>query len=108
MTEDVYECTKCGACCAKPGKITIFRKEIYDGLKEVINPALAKSTMPFGKDYTFIPNNDNSPRCLHLQGELGKNVACKIYSDRPAFCRMYEPGSTLCKKVRREVLGIIE
>ena len=41
--------------------------------------------------------NEQPPRCIALQGEVGKQVACAIYELRPSTCRefnMFEEDGT--------------
>jgi Fe-S-cluster containining protein len=40
------------------------------------------------------------PRCHALQGEVGGQVACGVYSARPAPCREVTPGDEKCNRAR--------
>lgn len=33
--------------------------------------------------------NQKRPRCIALDGEIGQNVACRIYAQRPSPCRHF-------------------
>jgi Fe-S-cluster containining protein len=44
-------------------------------------------------------------RCVALTGEVGCNVGCSIYNNRPKACRAFVPGSALCYEAR-EAAGI--
>lgn len=38
--------------------------------------------------------------CSALEGEIGREVSCGIYPDRPKACRDFEAGSMECKLTR--------
>ena len=87
-------CTRCGACCAS------FRVSFYwaeaearglpEPFYELLTPVLAcmKGT------------NSNSPHCMALAGEVGKQVNCTVYEHRTAPCREVQPGDAQCLKAR--------
>ena len=87
-------CQQCGACCA------YFRVSFYwaearerglpDSLIERVNAHVACMAGTGGP----------APRCAALHGEIGKAVACGVYSLRPAPCRELEPGDEKCNKAR--------
>lgn len=39
-------------------------------------------------------------RCVALTGEVGENVACGIYAQRPSPCREFTAGDYACNKAR--------
>lgn len=39
-------------------------------------------------------------RCGQLKGKLGDDVSCGVYEDRPAMCKLFEPGSDKCLRAR--------
>ena len=41
--------------------------------------------------------------CIALEGELGKDVTCTIYPDRPSTCRVFEAGSEACLRLRENL-----
>jgi len=55
-------------------------------------------------DYPLMKTTNN--RCVALTGKVGCAVGCSIYNDRPAACRSFVPGSTLCREARKAA-GII-
>ncbi len=96
-------CMSCGACCAH------YRVSFYWGesnaapggfvpveFTEQVNPQMLcmKGT------------NNYPPRCAALRGEVGKQVSCAIYENRPTTCRefnVYEldgTPNTRCFKLR--------
>lgn len=104
MGED--HCTRCGACCAS------FRVDFHvselasrnaaggvpDALSLVLTPTLCRMR---GTD-------DGPPRCVALEGEVGRSVRCTIYADRPSPCRDFAPyaalgiGEDACDRARRQ------
>lgn len=95
-------CQQCGACCA------FFRVSFYwaeapegglpDELIERVTPHLA----------CMAGTNQPTPRCEALQGEVGRQVTCTVYTARPSPCREVQPGSEKCNRARaRHGLGEI-
>ena len=39
----------------------------------------------------MLGTNQSAPRCIALQGEIGKAVACSIHSQRSSVCRDFTP-----------------
>lgn len=94
-------CSSCGLCCAH------FRVSFYCGEVEggtggfvpkdkviMINPVMA----------AMKGTNDVNKRCVALEGELGKDVKCSIYHNRPSSCRefpVYEQDGSVNKDCQR-------
>ncbi len=106
-----YDCQTCGACCRnyETVEVSVYDKN-FEWLKEN-NYLIAK---PF--DYydapskkQKIPRNvfqmrlavsedtDNSKRCIALAGNVGEQVKCSIYENRPNTCRTFEAASIKCR-----------
>jgi Fe-S-cluster containining protein len=87
-------CQQCGACCAS------FRVSFYwaeaperglpDAIVEKLNPHLA----------CMAGTNQPAPHCRALEGAVGQNVTCSVYSQRPSPCREVEPGDAKCNQAR--------
>jgi Fe-S-cluster containining protein len=87
-------CLQCGACCAT------FRVSFYwsdatvwglpESLTERVNPWLS----------CMAGTNQPAPRCRALEGVVGKEVTCVVYSQRPSPCREVQPGDEKCSKAR--------
>ena len=65
--------------------------------------------MPAGLTFPLTTNlvrmrgsHDFPPRCVALEGEIGRNVRCGIYQRRPGPCQELESGSDACKRARRK------
>lgn len=44
--------------------------------------------------------NQTSPRCQALKGDIGENVACTVYEQRPSPCREVQAGGEKCNRAR--------
>jgi uncharacterized protein len=93
-------CQQCGACCA------FFRVSFYwaegphrglpDSAVERLNAHMA----------CMAGTNQPEPRCHALQGQIGKQVTCRVYAARPSPCRELQPGDEKCNQARaRHGLG---
>ncbi len=108
----VPDCLICGACCASP-----FVGQGYIRLDPDEEARLARKGLPVleivpGPEdrLVLLGTKDNAERihvCVALTGQLGKQVACSIYEQRPLLCRQFEAGSAECYEARR-ALGISE
>ncbi len=81
-------CISCGACCAH------FRVQFY--WREA-NAGESDHVVPHGffeELTTFLrcmagTAKKHRPKCLGLQGRIGQNAVCSIYSCRPTPCREF-------------------
>jgi len=86
----MYDCQSCGACCSHRWSWPLLKKDRSDAKnipKELVR-----------EDYPLMKTINN--RCVALSGEIGCNVSCNIYNDRPSACQKFESGSDLCKEAR--------
>lgn len=79
-------CTSCGACCA------FFRVSFYWG-----ECGEGSALMPTDKVEQISPHlvamkgtNQKSPRCVNLDGAIGKSVGCSLYEKRSTSCREFD------------------
>ncbi len=84
---EVTPCLTCGACCAT------FRVSFYwsetDPSVGGITPAAY--TAPISAHLVAMLGTDcASPHCIALQGEVGKQVSCRIYEQRSSTCRQFD------------------
>lgn len=104
MADD--HCTRCGACCAA------FRVDFH--ISDLASRS-ASGGVPDGMSVTLTPSlcrmrgtDDGPPRCVALEGEIGRSVRCTIYADRPSPCRDFAPYAALaigeegCDRARRK------
>lgn len=81
-------CIECGACCAN------FRVSFHwsEAAIEQGGATPAELTTKVSPHHVAMRGTcGESPRCLALEGEIGKRVACRIYAQRPSPCREFEP-----------------
>jgi len=77
-------CLRCGACCAF-FRASFYWSECDDATPGGVPAELTENLPPFRR--VFKGTNQNHPRCIALQGEIGKEVACSIYERRASVCR---------------------
>ena len=90
----MHPCQPCGACCAA-FRVSFYWSEaaergLPDSLTGQLNPWLGRMN----------GTNQSSPRCQALQGEVGRETCCNVYSQRPSPCREVEPGDEKCRTAR--------
>src|SRR5690606_33534367 len=97
MSTDL-NCQQCGACCAQ------FRVAFYWGESD----EAPGGTVPSALTEPLRPNvlclrgtNGARPRCEALLGDIGGQVGCAIYAQRPSPCRKVMPGDPQCMRARR-------
>lgn len=89
---DADHCLYCGACCA------FFRVSFYWVEGEAIPEDFQEQLTPV---YSCMKGtNQKQPRCIALQGEIGQQVQCSIYSVRSSSCREVQIGDQQCAKAR--------
>ncbi len=81
-------CLSCGACCA------FYRCSFY--WREASDQTPGGAPVEWTEDLTPIyramkGTNDARPRCIALEGEIGKAVRCVIYDRRPTPCHAFPP-----------------
>jgi uncharacterized protein len=87
-------CQQCGACCAA-FRVSFYWPEATErALPEVCTERVSAHRV------SMVGTNRPSPRCLALQGAIGRQVACLVYAMRPSPCREVQPGDEKCNKAR--------
>ena len=86
-------CERCGACCAS------YRVDFHPA---ELAKAAGGPGVPIGMAIPLTPKlmrmkgtDDASPRCIALSGEIGCQVGCTIYADRPSPCHEFNPWAAL-------------
>ena len=91
-------CTSCGACCAAY-RVDFHRLDL-DAAPGGAVPA--ELTFPLTANLVRMRGSDDfPPRCVALEGEVGREVRCAIYTNRPGPCVELEAGSEACNRARR-------
>ncbi len=96
-------CTACGACCASY-RVSFYWAEADVATGGTVPVEMTERITPhqIAMKGTAVPK----PRCVALQGTVGEQVFCGIYSHRPSVCRNFsvawENGESneLCDKAR--------
>ncbi|MEC5341589.1 YkgJ family cysteine cluster protein [Brenneria populi] len=83
MSDNV--CMNCGACCAY-FRVSFYWAEADDGAGAV-PVTLTEPLTPFLR--CMQGTNGKTPRCAALTGDIGENVSCSIYLNRPSPCREF-------------------
>jgi uncharacterized protein len=81
-------CQQCGACCAA------FRVSFYCGEAEppLAGGVPADLTEQISPYLIAMRGTQTAPvRCIALEGKIGENVRCAIYTRRSSTCRDLEP-----------------
>ncbi|MBI1396691.1 MAG: YkgJ family cysteine cluster protein [Betaproteobacteria bacterium] len=87
-------CVSCGACC------TTFRVSFYWAEAEV-HGIPDELVIPITPVYACMAGTSQpEPRCVALEGEVGRSVRCTLYERRPGPCRELEPGDEKCLRAR--------
>jgi len=87
-------CLACGACCAA------FRVSFY--WAEADERGLPGDLAERVNDHLLCMRGTwaAAPRCVALEGEVGRSVRCRAYDQRPSPCREVEPGDAQCARAR--------
>ncbi len=87
-------CQTCGACCAHYRVSFHWREADQRGLDD-------GSLVQISPWHVCFAGTEKHPvRCAHLVGDVGGQVACRVYDQRPGPCRSVEPGDQQCLKAR--------
>lgn len=94
--EPIPDCLTCGVCCAYALCVSV----------KIDDPTLPENywEITMDGDEEIVVNRylrRTAQSCDWLGGELGKQVACRIYETRPIACRAFEAGSDRCHAYRR-------
>lgn len=93
----MLECQRCGACCALY-RVSFYWAEADDAPGGQVPAGLTQALPPLER---CMRGTASQPvRCVALQGEVGREVACGIYDQRPSPCRAVQAGDAQCRKAR--------
>lgn len=98
MTESVDTsalsvCERCGACCAAY-RVDFHPSELARRAEGAGVPA-AMAIVLTPKLMRMKGTDEAAPRCIALTGEIGQQVGCSIYADRPSPCHEFNPWAAL-------------
>jgi Fe-S-cluster containining protein len=94
-----FDCQRCGACCAS-FRVSFYWAEADDASGGTVPVALTRPLTPHTR---CMQGTEALPvRCVALQGEVGRDVRCGIYSQRSSTCKAVQPGDDQCVRARRQ------
>jgi len=80
-------CIRCGACCAFY-RVSFYWAEAEDFTPGGIPLEMTQKLNDFR--LSMKGTSGSSPRCVALNGFIGRRVACSIYERRSSICRSFE------------------
>jgi hypothetical protein len=80
-------CIECGACCAHY-RVSFHWSETERFLGGVTPPELTSKVAPHR--VALLGTCGSRPRCVALEGDIGMDVRCSIYEQRPTPCREFQ------------------
>ena len=94
----IPDCTTCGACCTAFVVVDAERASIPNSKLWTVT-----SVNENGEESAkrFLRRREPDFACAALEGEVGDEVSCSVYENRPSMCRKFEAGSDRCHAVRR-------
>lgn len=97
----VSACLTCGACCASY-RVSFYWGEATGAPQGYVPSELTENFHPHL--LCMQGTNQAEPRCVALEGEIGQQVGCRIYDQRPSPCREFVAGdegtNAYCDKAR--------
>lgn len=95
------KCQTCGLCCCHPLTKADEPSELsYFATQEVTYRWWHGYEQTDKEEGYWMRMEDG--HCIALEGELGNQVSCSIYNDRPKVCRQFEAGSESCLHLREK------
>ena len=93
-----FDCQQCGACCAY-FRVSFYWAEADDAPGGTVPADLTEQVNPHLR--CMKGTGVRPARCVSLQGEVGRAVACGIYPQRSSTCRGLQAGDEQCRKARQ-------
>lgn len=82
-------CVGCGACCAF-FRVQFYWREANPGESEHVVPEHHFEELDSQFRCMKGTNAKHHPKCVGLNGKIGKDAKCSIYLSRPTPCRRFE------------------
>ena len=96
--EPIPDCVTCGACCVYGLVIPINRRD-PEPLQRYVEVTLDEA--PDIVIERAFERSESDGRCVNMAGEVGIEIGCTVYPDRPQICRDFDAGSDRCFGYRR-------
>lgn len=94
----IPDCIPCGACCVY-GLVIPIERRAPEPLERYVEVTLDDA--PEVVVERVFERNERDGRCSNLVGEVGTEIGCTVYADRPQICRDFDAGSDRCFGHRR-------
>jgi len=108
--DQVFDCVKCGACCACGWAVDLTGGETKRFLADPELRGMVRLNQGIDRwesgedDEPGFMNEVNvkgfGSQCAALSGKVGRHAPCSIYEKRPRVCRNFKPGSDRCLEAR--------
>jgi Fe-S-cluster containining protein len=108
--DQVFDCVKCGACCACGWAVDLTGGETKRFLADPKLRGMVRLNQGIDQ---WESGEDDEPgfmkevnvkgfgsQCAALSGKVGRHAPCSIYEKRPRVCRNFKPGSDRCLEAR--------
>lgn len=92
------DCQQCGACCVTY-RVAFYWAEADDAPGGHVPVAFTETLRPNVR--CMQGTSATKPRCVALNGDVGRQVGCSIYEQRPTPCREVMPGDPQCLRARQ-------
>lgn len=107
--EYAAKCLSCGACCSyyAQERRLIVADGIAEEFKHLTRVVVEDVEFEWGGNEKDTYHSETlamqvtDTSCVALQGEVGRDVRCGIYEGRPGACRVFDPGSDFCLRIRK-------
>ena len=86
MSDVLHPCQSCGACCAYFRVSFYWREAESEDNPGGVPIELTENTTDFKRSMRGTAEKHHA-RCVALEGRVGQQVACSIYTRRPSPCR---------------------
>lgn len=96
----IPDCLTCGACCGAMICVAVNPKDTQTSPEHYWNITTNGERCEITVD-RYLRRSGETLACASLGGEIGKEVGCQIYEQRPKMCRVFEAGSDKCHALRR-------
>lgn len=96
----VPDCLTCGACCGAMICVAVNPKDTQTPPEHYWNITTTGERGEITVD-RYLRRSGETLACANLGGEIGKEVGCRIYEQRPQMCHVFEAGSDKCHALRR-------
>lgn len=96
----IPDCLPCGACCGSMMCIAVGASEKQLSAENYWDIVRTGANGEFIVDQ-YLRRNGETFACAALEGEIGNEVKCGIYEQRPSICHVFEAGSDKCHALRR-------